>query len=219
MPIFGRKKRKAAEEAERLLKDSATAGRPKYSMPGYGNRNGSGETKGNQPLPVQEREQQTPITPLETKPTEQPKLSRKERKENERLAKAAAAVQRRKDAMAKAASKKAAELKKTEQVDATARHEERLAGAIKKSDATAAAEEKWEASGGYSKASVKNKGGFTKTLKMNEIKPYNKKMRIAAHQAAKKKNPKGGTFTYEGFDSKGNKKTLTGKYGSAMGGE
>tara|TARA_R110000824_G_scaffold13169_1_gene57296 strand:+ start:696 stop:1295 length:600 start_codon:yes stop_codon:yes gene_type:complete len=86
MPIFGRrKKRKAEEAATRELKDSATAGRPKYSMPGYGNRNGSGETKGNQSQSVQKREQQTPITPLETKkvtsikgPTQKPQELKKQ---------------------------------------------------------------------------------------------------------------------------------------------
>ena len=146
------------------------------------------------------------------------KMSRSERKAqvaNKAKADYMARRQQVADKKAAAASKKAAELKKTEQVDATARHEERLAGAIKKSDETAAATKKWEASGGFSKAKVKS-GEYSKTLTMSEITPYNKKMRVAGFKKAKKENPKGGTFTYQGFDSKGNKKTFTIKYGSDM---
>ena len=77
------------------------------------------------------------------------------------------------------------------------------------------AKAKWDASGGLSNVKVKS-GEFTKTLTKSEIAPHNKKLRLAAFKKAKKKNPKGGTFTFEGFNSKGEKVTRTGKYGNQM---
>ena len=133
--IKERKERKAAEKARwenptqptKSTRTSYASQRGEFG--GFTSR--AGESKGDQPQPPQKRKQQTPITPLEIKsggidkqelppqelkgsrpsaealkPTE-PKLNRKERKELERVTKAKAAVQRRKDAMAKkeAASK------------------------------------------------------------------------------------------------------------------
>jgi len=88
------------------------------------------------------------------------------------------------------------------------------AAALKKKQ-TADAEAKFKASGGFSKARVKV-GQYSKTLKKNEIPAYNTKVKREALAAAKRKNPKGGTFTYTRFDANGNKQNVEVRYGNAM---
>ena len=150
------------------------------------------------------------------------KLSRKDRKAQvSNRAKADYEKKKKQNKAIRGHNRRVADMKKKLESEAAAKNKAASdtkkaneAAALKKKQ-TADAEAKFKASGGFSKARVKV-GQYSKTLKKSEIPAHNKKLKREALEAAKRKNPKGGTFQYTRFDADGNKQTVGVRYGNAM---